>query len=347
MTVALAAPACGLSTRFTKRMSASPIVLAPMGGCAGGRLAAAVSLAGGIGLIGSGGESLDYLRKEWGIATSHAHSRERLGFGLNIGQLDDYPAGTLELLLAELGAHHVYLSFGNCAPYAAAVLQAGAALYSNCGDSAGAVAHARAGVTCIVAQGSDAGGHTHAGASIFALVPQARAALDAAGFAETLLVAAGGVCDGRGLAAALVLGADAVVLGTAMAAAEESSYTDMQKQALVETACGAAGTTIGTYIDAVRGIDNHSSGLPGRCISNESTRLEGEWIHADAATRKSIMAKHSAGVVAAGGEGLQWGATWASAACGLVTHVKPAAEIIDLVLADAARVLKTSASLTL
>lgn len=190
------APTRGLTTRFTKRFSgASPLVLAPMGGCAGGELAAAVSAAGGIGLVGSGGESLEYLRKEWRVARSARHARERLGFGLNVGQLEASPTGTLEGLLEELGPKHVYLSFGDCAPYARAVLDSGACLYANCGDCATAVTHARAGVTCVVAQGSDAGGHTQDRASVFALVPQVRKALRDAGFEDTLVVAAGGVTD--------------------------------------------------------------------------------------------------------------------------------------------------------
>ena len=148
----------------------------------------------------------------------------------------------------------MYLSFGALAPHAEAVLAAGAALYGNAGDCAVAVAHAAAGATAVVVQGSDAGGHTHETASAFALVPQARDALDAAGHGATLLVAAGGVSDGRGLAGALALGADAAVLGTRLAAAEESLYTEAQKDALVRVACGAEGTTLGRWIDEVRSV---------------------------------------------------------------------------------------------
>lgn len=338
--------AMALRTRFTQRLRSAPIVLAPMGGCAGGRLAAAVSAAGGVGLVGSGGESLDFLRREWALALSApAVERDRLGFGLNVGQLDGYAPGTLEALLEELGPKHVYLSFGDVAPYAQTVKGAGATLYSNCGDSAGAVAHAAAGVDVVVAQGSDAGGHTHPRASVFALVPQCRTALDAAGHGDALLIASGGVADGRGLAAALLLGADAAVLGTTLTVAEESTYAPSQKQAVVETRCGAAGTTIGTFIDAVRGIDDHSSGLPGRCVVNKSTGLEAAYREADDADRERLRAEHAAGVRDAGGEGLEWGATWAGAACGLVTSVRPAAVIIESVLDEAAATLGRGAEL--
>lgn len=358
--VALAAiprPAASMSTlssRFTERFTAlSPIVLAPMGGCAGGTLAAAVSAAGGIGLVGSGGETLDFLREEWANALAHPGvNRARLGFGLNVKQLEEYSEGTLEGILAELQPAHVYLSFGDITPHAGAVLESGAALYSNAGDCEGALAHAQAGATCVVVQGSDAGGHTHNSASVFTLVPQARSTLDAAGFEDTLLVAAGGISDGRGLAASLVLGADAAILGTRFAAAAESTYAGKQKAALLSVKCGASGTTIGTFIDAVRGIEQHSSGLPGRCLVNKSTRLEGEWQltagESEEGARKQkkeeIMRQHSEGVMASGGEGLEWGATWAGTAVGLVNAVQPADEIIAQVVGEAASALSSGAS---
>ena len=170
------APQTRLTTRFCQRLGVlAPVVLAPMGGCAGGRLAAAVAAAGGVGLVGSGGESLAYLRSEWATAVSQPGvSRQNLGFGMNINQLEEHPAGTLEALLEELQPGHLFLSFGSLAPHAQAAREAGVHLYSNAGDTATALAHARDGATCVVMQGSDAGGHTGDRASVFSLVPQAR-----------------------------------------------------------------------------------------------------------------------------------------------------------------------------
>ena len=167
------------TTRFCQRLSVlAPVVLAPMGGCAGGRLAAAVTRAGGVGFVGAGGKSLAHLRSEWAIALSQPGVlRQSLGFGLNINDLEALPPGTLEALLAELQPAHLYLSFGSLAPHARVARAAGVHLYSNAGDTATALAHARDGATCVVMQGSDAGGHTGDRASVFSLVPQARSAL--------------------------------------------------------------------------------------------------------------------------------------------------------------------------
>ena len=193
--------------------------------------------------------------------------RANLGMGMNIRQLEDDPdpKAALAALLA-LKPGHVYLSFGDIAPHAPAVLESGARLYTNAGDVETALQHARAGASVVVMQGSDGGGHTHCRASVFALVPEARSALDAAGYRDTLVAASGGVSDGRGLAAALMLGADAVVMGTRLAACSESEYTEQEKAALVATSDGARGTTFGRFHDALNGVNDHSSGLPGRCV---------------------------------------------------------------------------------
>lgn len=346
--------AASLLTRFTARFGArAPLVLAPMGGCAGGALAAAVSAAGGVGLVGSGGESLAYLREQWAVALAQPGARRPLlGFGVNVRTIEAEPPGTLARLVRELEPAHVYLSFGDIAPHAEAVLGGGAALYSNAGDCEAALAHAAAGASCVVMQGSDAGGHTHERASVFSLVPQARAALDAAGHAQTLLVAAGGISDGRGVAASLVLGADAAVMGTRLAAASESLYTPRQKEALVSVACGAAGTKLGTFIDALNGdgAGPHSSGLPGRVLANNSTALETEWKlawegsgHGTALQRKQLTRRHREATAAAGGDGLEWGTTWAGASVGLVREVQPAAAILAEVSEQAAAALRGAA----
>ena len=342
-----------------------PIVLAPMGGSAGGELAAAVAMAGGIGLVGSGGSTLEVLRKEWAVAireiegtfspgTYEAYAcRKNLGFGININQVEEeFPPGTLAMLVEDLGPGHVYLSFGDIAPHVVDIRAARGgseeecAIYSNAGDVAQAVAHAAAGATCVVMQGSDAGGHTHHRASVFALVPEARTALAREGFGDALVVAAGGVADGRGLAAALALGADACVLGTRLASATESTYEPLQKAALVEAKDGAVSTTLGRFHDALNGIDEHSSGLPGRCLVTKSTELEDEWNQMALAGGDcgAIVQRHRDGIASSGGHGAEWGTTWAGAAVGLVPAVQPAKEILNEVIDGAISALEAANS---
>jgi nitronate monooxygenase len=337
-----------------------------MGGCAGGELAAAVAEAGGIGLVGSGGDTVETLREQYAIALrkiSDATVRRKLGFGINVNQIEDeFPAGTLAALVKDLSPGHVYLSFGDVAAHVATIRAAPGggvgecAVYSNAGDVAQALEHAAAGCDCVVMQGSDAGGHTHHRASVFALVPEARSALDRGGYGDVLVVAAGGVGDGRGLAAAITLGADAAVLGTRLASATESMYSPSQKAALVGATDGASSTTLNRFHDALNGIDDHSSGLPGRCLVTRSTALQDEWEVATAAAigaigggaggeddgREAILRKHREGVASSGGHGAEWGTTWAGAAVGLVPAVQPAAEILKEVVDEAVAALEAA-----
>ena len=328
-----------------------------MGGAAGPELAAAVASAGAVGLIGSGGEPFpSYLIDAWPTAEAAVSDagRTNLGMGMNIRQLEDDPdpAATLAALLA-LKPGHVYLSFGDIAPHAPAVLASGARLYTNVGDVEAALHAARAGASVVVMQGSDGGGHTHHRASVFALVPEARSALDAAGYQNTLVAASGGVSDGRGLAAALMLGADAAVMGTRLAACSESEYTEQEKAALVATSDGARGTTFGRFHDALNGIHDHSSGLPGRCVVTRSTELEKEWpgppTEGESAEaeekRAAILRTNGEAVERVGGHGAEWGTVWAGAAVGLVTKVNPAAEVLDEVIREAEVSLRRGAAL--
>ena len=351
-----------------------PLVLAPMGGCAGGALASSVALAGGLGLVGSGGESVDHLVREWEkgaqalndwtttttsersgtAAGAGAPGRSLpLGFGVNVAQME---ASDLAAHVKRLRPSHVYLSFPpqdvGASGHADAVVSNGAIAMSNAGSVAQAVALAAAGVDCVVIQGSDAGGHTHPGASAFAILPEARDALDAAGHADVLLAYAGGVCDGRGVAAALALGADAVVLGTRLAAAAESDYTPKQRAALGHTADGAVSTTLGTFVDWVNGNFPHSSGLPGRCLVTRTTMLEEDWkaLGGEGVEGGEDLIKDMAarGVERAGGDGVEWGTTWAGAAVGLVPsgpEPQSARDIVEEVVRETVNALSRTARL--
>src|SRR5438270_13819716 len=188
-----------------------PIVNAPMAGTATADLAAAVSNAGGFGLIGGSGGDADWLRAQIRAA------RERTDRPFGVGFISIYPGvdDLVRVALEERVAAMTH-SFTNPSPYVAAAHAAGIAVIAQVQTVAQAVIAARAGVDAITAQGTEAGGHTGTRSATLPLVP---AVIDAVG--NVPVIAAGGIADGRGLAAALMLGAEGVWMGTRFLASHE------------------------------------------------------------------------------------------------------------------------------
>lgn len=204
----------GLTTRLTERLGiAHPVISAPMAFVAGGSLAAAVSNAGGLGLIGGG-----YGEETWLEEQFRAAGNARIGCGFITWSLAQAPH-LLDLVLGREPAA-VFLSFGDPAPFGAKIANAGALLICQVQTLADTRAAVEAGAAVIVAQGAEAGGHAGSRATL-PLVPEVADYLAKAS-PDTLLCAAGGIADGRGLAAALMLGADGVVVGSRFSASEEA-----------------------------------------------------------------------------------------------------------------------------
>jgi nitronate monooxygenase len=188
-----------------------PIIQAPIGGLSNPRLAAAVSNAGGLGLIAQTWMSPDEIRES--VRATQALTPRPFGINLIIDEPQE------ERLGAALDAGVKVISFfwGDPAPYLPAVHAAGALALLTVGSAAEARVAVDAGVDLIVAQGWEAGGHVWGEVSTLALVP---AVVDAVG--EVPVIAAGGITDGRGLAAILALGAGAAWMGTRFVASEEA-----------------------------------------------------------------------------------------------------------------------------
>jgi len=204
-----------LRTRLTERFGIEhPIILAPMGVLAGGRLAAAVSNGGGLGLIGGG-----YGDAAWLDAEFAAAGDARAGCGFITWSLANAPE-LLDLVLARRPAA-LMLSFGAPEPFATRVRAAGVPLICQVQSMPRARAAIAAGADVIVAQGTESGGHSGT-RSMLNLVPEV-ADLLAATAPDTILVAAGGIADGRTMAAALMLGADGVLVGTRFIVSPESA----------------------------------------------------------------------------------------------------------------------------
>jgi nitronate monooxygenase len=218
-----------------------PILLAPMGVISGGRLAAAVSNAGGLGVIGSGYGEADWLEREFAAA-----GNARIGCGFITWSMAQNPK-----LLDQVLAHQpaaLMLSFGSPAPFAARIKKAGVALICQAQSMVYAREAVAAGADIIVAEGCEAGGHS-AHRATFTLVPEVADYL-AKTAPDTILVAAGGVADGRSLAAALMLGAEGVLVGTRFIASEESLAPDGFRKAIV--AADGDATMKSNTVDVVR-----------------------------------------------------------------------------------------------
>ncbi len=208
-----------------------PIVLAPMGGASGGRLAAAVSNAGGLGLVGGGYGDREWLSCE--LALAKAQTTRPWGVGLITWSIGP---GILELALGARPDAFM-LSFGDPRPHAKAIKSAGCRLICQVQGLDEARLAREAGADFIVAQGTEAGGHGGSRGTL-PLVP---AIVDFV--APIPVIAAGGIVDGRGLAAALMLGAHGALLGTRFCASAEALGRDGAKQRLVAAHGGETART--------------------------------------------------------------------------------------------------------
>jgi nitronate monooxygenase len=232
-----------------------PIVLAPMGRVAGGRLAAAVSNAGGLGLVGGAYGDPEWLRQE--LSLVRAETDRPWGVGLITWHASPE---VVELALSYRPAVFL-LSFGDVRPYAEAIKAAGCTLFCQVQEVDAAREAVAAGADFIVAQGNEAGGHS----AIRSTLPLVPAVVDAV--TPMPVLAAGGIADGRGLAAALMLGAQGAMLGTRFAAASEALTHERAKSRMV--AAHAADTVQTRVFDIIRGYGAWPAPFAARALRND------------------------------------------------------------------------------
>ncbi|KQW23254.1 oxidoreductase [Afipia sp. Root123D2] len=230
-----------ISTALTQLFDLrAPILSAPMAGIAGGALAAAVTRAGGLGVIGGGYGDRDWLKSQLAAA-----GNTPVGVGFITWSMAKRP--DLLKLALDHAPKAIFLSFGDLRPFAPLVKQAGIPLIAQVQTLRDAKVARDEGADVIVAQGTEAGGHGSI-RSTFTLVPEV---VDAVGLVP--VVAAGGVADGRGLAAALMLGAAGVLCGTAFVTSEETLLHPNVKAAAV--AATGDDTLRSSVFDVARSID--------------------------------------------------------------------------------------------
>ena len=304
-----------ITTELTRGLGLTvPVFSAPMALIAGGRLAAAVSRAGGLGFIGGGYGDRDWLERELLAA-----GNELVGVGFITWSLARRPE-LLDLAL-DHAPRAVFLSFGDLAPFADRVKASSVPLVAQVQTVADARDAVAQGADIVVAQGTEAGGHGALRATM-SLVP---AVLDAVGEAVPV-VAAGGIADGRGLAAALLLGASAVLCGTAFYASEEALTHPAAKAAAV---AGQGDHTVRSAVfDRARGID-WPARFTLRTLRNAfHDRWAGDPDAIDDATRTAYARAMAAG-------DMDTAAVIVGEAVDLVRAVEPAGDIVARIVAEA------------
>ena len=293
-----------------------PVLLAPMDLVSGGRLAAAVSQAGGLGLLGGGYGDGNWIEREWDKA-----GNVKIGCGFITWSLAKQP-GVLECALSH-GPTAIMLSFGDPSPFVASIHAADSLVICQIQTVAQARQAMVAGADVIIAQGTEAGGHGMS-EPLFTLLPQV---VDVC--PNTPVVAAGGVADGRGLAAALVLGAEGVLVGTRFYASIEAEGHPQAKNRIV---AAESGQTVRSIVFDLSRRNRWPGAFTGRLLRNrhaetwlgreDELELQMEEVAREYAAARERGDFDIAGVIA--GE-----------ACALIHDIPPAGEIVERVVAEA------------
>ncbi len=319
-----------MRTRLTDAFDLThPIVSAPMAFAAGGRLAAAVSHAGGLGLIGGGYGDAGWLDGAFAEA-----GNARVGCGLITWKMAERPEVLDQVLARDPAA--LCLSFGDPAPFAPRIAEAGVPLIAQVQTLRDAQRAADCGARVIVAQGAEAGGHGERRGTI-TLVPEVADWL-AGNAPDVLLLAAGGIADGRGLAAALMLGADGVLIGSRLWASAEAQVSAAMTDAAI-TATGDQ-TLRSTVMDAARGLrwpDRYTA----RVLRNPVTERwhdDPEGLRAD----RGAQADWATGWTEGDPERAN---TFVGEATGLIHDRPPVAEIIESMVRQAEALLRRAPGL--
>ncbi|MDK3255384.1 NAD(P)H-dependent flavin oxidoreductase [Blastococcus capsensis] len=317
-----------ITTALTHRFGlTTPVIGAPMAGVAGGGLAAAVSLAGGLGTIGiSGKHGVDFLAEQCAVP---AGSGMPFGVGLMVWTLADRP----DLLEATIAARPdlVSVSFGDPAPYVGPLHDAGIAVAAQVNTVADARLALDAGVDVLVAQGTEAGGHT-GHRSLLPLLQEVLALTDRP------VVAAGGIVTGRGMAAALAAGASGVWIGTALLSCTEGLNSAAARERVRE-ATGEE-TVLTRAFDVAEGLA-WPERWPGRALVNDFSRAwhgrEQELVDDPDARQLVVAGRETGNPVTA--------PVYAGEAVGLVTTERSATDVVRDLDAAAEQALRAVARL--
>jgi enoyl-[acyl-carrier protein] reductase II len=295
-----------------------PIIQAGMGGVAFAELAAAVSNAGGLGVVAGAMMSADDLRHQ----IQETKRRTSKVFGVDLLLAEGLP-NTDELMdvIFEEKVPVFVSGLGTPGPWAERMREQGMKIVALVGNVRHARRCAADGVDIIVAQGHEAGGHTGRVAAL-ALVPQVVDAVK-----PVPVVAAGGICDGRGFVASMALGACGVLIGTRFIATHEAGVHLNYKQKLVQI--GDDDTVV-------------TRAYTGKTLRNIRNRWTEEWKDRQSEAKPFPFQIFVAGEKMALGirDGdMEWGFAPAGQGCGLIHEIVPAGQVVDEIMREAKEVL--------
>lgn len=306
-----------MKTRVTDILGIEyPIIQGGMAWVAEHNLAAAVSNAGGLGIIGAGGASAEFVRDQ----IRQVKQATDKPFGVNI-MLMNPEADAIAQAVAEEGVQVVTTGAGNPGKYMNMWKEAGVKVIPVVASVAMAKLMERGGADAVIAEGMESGGHIGS-TTMMALVPQVADAV------AIPVIAAGGIADGRGFAAAFMLGAEAVQMGTRFVASKESVVHQNYKDMLIKAK------------DIDSAVTGMSTGHPVRSIRNKMTkeylRLEKEGADLMELEKLTLGSLRKAVV-----EGdVVNGTVMAGQIAGLIKKEQTCAEIINEIMAQAQKLLK-------
>lgn len=304
-----------------------PVFGAPMAGVSGGVLARAVSLAGGLGMIGVGPATAP----EWITEQTRIPDESEVSFG--VGLMAWVLADRPEQLTATIAAQPalVSVSFGDPGPFVGPLHDAGIAVATSVHTLADVDRAHAAGVDVLVAQGSEAGGHTGHRATLPLLA-------DVLTHTDRPVLAAGGMATGATVAAALVAGAAGAWIGTALLASPEG-LGGQERRARV-LAAGGGDTVLTRVFDIAQGVA-WPDRYPGRALVNEITRIwhgREDELRGDAATAEQVITARRTG-------DFEHAPIYAGEAVGQVVDEHSATDVVRRLAADAEAALQRAARL--
>ena len=316
-----------LHTRFTDLLNITlPVMSAPMSNHSGGRLAAAVSQAGGLGTFGGSNDfGPDWMREQ--IAYIRAQTDRPFGIGFITQLIEDRPEN-FEIALEEKVPVIVF-SFSDPQPWLGRAKDAGAVTVCQVQSWAGAQAAVDAGAEMLLAQGNEAGGHTGG----MNLLPLLTGLVER--FPHLPVLAAGGIAAGRALAAVLAAGAEGASLGTALLATPEAVEVP---QAFKERILLSDGEdTTFTRLYDLLGSRPWPEGIAGRVYRN---RLVREWDGRDEEILRQREELASDVAAARVRHDPEIASVYMGQGAGQVNAIRPAAQVVEEICGEAEGILR-------